>query len=102
MRILALFLSIFIGVSFAKSKRTNSAINAAFRSAERHCLDGNCSFLGPEHAVPCVRQCVSGECYNEVYGTDPLEPGEIDTERGRLFKNCFTRVKKAENAAKKA
>ncbi len=33
--------------------------------------------------------CMSEECYQEVYGPDPLEEGEIDTERSRKFDECF-------------
>ncbi len=37
----------------------------------------------------CVLKCVSPECYEKLYGNDPLEEGELDTTRGRLFRNCL-------------
>lgn len=36
----------------------------------------------------CVTHCVSSHCYNQVYGPDPLEEGEIDV-RLNSFKGCF-------------
>lgn len=27
-------------------------------------------------------------CYEETYGSDPLEDGEVDTVRGRKFRVC--------------
>ncbi|BBN12585.1 hypothetical protein MPTK1_5g21280 [Marchantia polymorpha subsp. ruderalis] len=37
----------------------------------------------------CALRCVSGGCYNTVYGEDPLEEGEVDIRRGREFRNCL-------------
>mmetsp|Transcript_22263 Transcript_22263/g.69292 ORF Transcript_22263/g.69292 Transcript_22263/m.69292 type:complete len:144 (+) Transcript_22263:123-554(+) len=36
----------------------------------------------------CIMRCSSDSCYQQVYGEDPLEEGEIDTARGRIFRNC--------------
>ena len=36
----------------------------------------------------CVLRCASASCYDEVYGRDALEEGEVDTERGRAFRSC--------------
>ena len=33
-------------------------------------------------------RCVSGRCYEAVYGGDALEEGEIDVKRGRTFRSC--------------
>ena len=33
-------------------------------------------------------RCASASCYDEVYGRDALEEGEVDTERGRAFRSC--------------
>jgi hypothetical protein len=40
----------------------------------------------------CVSKCISQECYKEVYSHDPLEDGEIDNERQRVFLSCTRRV----------
>ena len=36
----------------------------------------------------CVLRCMSPPCYEETYGSDPLEDGEVDTVRGRKFRVC--------------
>ena len=36
----------------------------------------------------CVLRCVSPACYANVYGSDPLEEGEVDVARGRTFRSC--------------
>eukprot|EP00239_Pterosperma_sp_CCMP1384_P004458 CAMPEP_0197846302 /NCGR_PEP_ID=MMETSP1438-20131217/3065_1 /TAXON_ID=1461541 /ORGANISM="Pterosperma sp., Strain CCMP1384" /LENGTH=121 /DNA_ID=CAMNT_0043457893 /DNA_START=72 /DNA_END=437 /DNA_ORIENTATION=- len=36
----------------------------------------------------CILRCISEACYDESYGTDPLEEGEVDTVRGRAFRAC--------------
>ena len=36
----------------------------------------------------CVLRCVSPTCYDNVYGSDPLEEGEVDVARGRTFRSC--------------
>eukprot|EP00898_Chlorokybus_atmophyticus_P003109 jgi/Chlat1/379/Chrsp10S01489 len=36
----------------------------------------------------CVLKCASPSCYDKVYASDPLEDGEIDSERGRAFRAC--------------
>ncbi|GMH66758.1 hypothetical protein TrRE_jg3235 [Triparma retinervis] len=42
----------------------------------------------------CVNKCVSPECFDEVYGPStpgPLEDGESDPERQKLFTSCVRR-----------
>lgn len=41
---------------------------------------------GAQQAV-CIRQCVSETCYQDIYGEDELEEGEIDV-RLNSFKGC--------------
>ena len=54
----------------------------------------------PRHPPPppqnqnCVNKCVSPECFDEVYGPStpgPLEDGESDPERQKLFTSCVRR-----------
>lgn len=42
----------------------------------------------PEEAMNCVQLCISPMCYQEVYGDDPLEDGEIDVDRAKAFEIC--------------
>ena len=36
----------------------------------------------------CIYRCAAPKCYGEVYGDVPLEDGEIDFHRYRLFTLC--------------
>ena len=47
----------------------------------------------------CVLRCVSGRCYDAVYGADALEEGEMDVKRGRTFRSCArTELREAKQA----
>ena len=46
--------------------------------------------------LKCVRMCASKKCYDEIYGWNELEPGEVDV-RISSFKGCA-----AEELKKKA
>jgi hypothetical protein len=35
-----------------------------------------------------VPRCVSPRCFDTVYGTEPLEDGEIDVVRAALYNRC--------------
>uniref|UniRef100_A0A0E0CL13 Uncharacterized protein n=1 Tax=Oryza meridionalis TaxID=40149 RepID=A0A0E0CL13_9ORYZ len=37
----------------------------------------------------CVLRCLSPECYDLIYGGDPLEEGELDYIRGHEYKYCM-------------
>lgn len=45
----------------------------------------------------CAMKCLSPDCYQSVYGNDPLEEGELDLKRGREFRFCVRKSEKAEN-----
>lgn len=49
-----------------------------------------------------ILECSSGVCYADIYGNDALEEGEIDTVRGRQFKNCARNEIREERAAARA
>eukprot|EP00249_Psilotum_nudum_P001763 c14427_g1_i1 orf=169-534(+) len=50
----------------------------------------------------CALRCVSAACYNEIYGNDPLEEGEVDIRRGRQFKYCVQRESMGESISGKS
>ncbi|GFS10153.1 structural maintenance of chromosomes protein [Elysia marginata] len=65
-----------------------------YKTARQRCEvgDSNCQGLwGTEH-TRCIRRCMSEFCYNELYGADELEDGEIDV-RLNSFKGCLSQVK---------
>ena len=49
----------------------------------RHC---STSFILMEN---CLLRCMSAQCYDEVYGNDALEEGEVDVVRSRKFRSCM-------------
>ena len=50
--------------------------------------DGACALLVPEESLNCVNQCLSHDCYEQIFAQDPLEDGEIDVVRGQQFEDC--------------
>ena len=80
------------GVS-AKKRNNGGSRTAATRKKE--CEQVACADADPDDAVMprenCVQQCLSAECYQQVYAGNELEPGEIDTKRSREFTQCVTK-----------
>ena len=79
------------GVS-AKKRNSGGSRTAATRKKE---CEQSCADADPDDAfMPrenCVQQCLSAECYQQVYAGNELEPGEIDTKRSREFTQCVTK-----------
>lgn len=63
-----------------------------YRTARQRCeMSAECQgIFGVDH-TRCVRMCISETCYNELYGDDPLEEGEIDV-RFNSYKGCLSQV----------
>ena len=47
-----------------------------------------CIDLIPEESMNCIFECTSSACYQEIYGSSPLEDGEIDIARASEFAIC--------------
>ncbi|KQK22830.1 uncharacterized protein LOC100840793 [Brachypodium distachyon] len=45
----------------------------------------------------CVLRCLSPECYNLIYGGDPLEEGELDYIRSHEYKYCMHKLSLGES-----
>ena len=52
---------------------------------------GGCGHLIFEESASCVTGCMSPTCHAKIYGTDPLELGEIDLGRHVQFELCAKR-----------
>lgn len=53
------------------------------------CNKNTCNHIKyTEEAQNCINSCMSLLCYEEIYGNNPLEDGEIDLIRQRLFQTC--------------
>lgn len=50
----------------------------------------------------CVFQCISSVCFDAVYASDPLEDGEIDSNRERIFSKCVKKIEYERFRQKKA
>ncbi|GAQ88219.1 hypothetical protein KFL_004100070 [Klebsormidium nitens] len=42
----------------------------------------------------CILRCMNPECYEQVYGLDSLEEGEVDARRGKDFRMCVRKALK--------
>lgn len=74
------------GVS-AKSRRQK--FDRMWKTKKRECERNDCGHLIPDEGANCVNKCTSEYCFEEVYGENLLEDGEIDQDRARLFTNCL-------------
>lgn len=54
-----------------------------------------CGSMIWEESLPCVTECLSEECHRQVYGTNPLELGEVDDRRYKEFEACAKREMRA-------
>ncbi len=63
----------------------------AWQERKARCENEDCAHLITEEAFNCVNNCTSLSCYSQIYQEIPLEDGEIDFERSRLFTSCLRR-----------
>eukprot|EP00450_Noctiluca_scintillans_P025026 CAMPEP_0194533084 /NCGR_PEP_ID=MMETSP0253-20130528/70857_1 /TAXON_ID=2966 /ORGANISM="Noctiluca scintillans" /LENGTH=83 /DNA_ID=CAMNT_0039378603 /DNA_START=160 /DNA_END=411 /DNA_ORIENTATION=+ len=55
---------------------------------ETQCMNSACRHVHEDENADCVANCVSLKCYETVYSSNPLEPGEVDLEREGEFQKC--------------
>ena len=77
---------LFTIIALATAKNQNR--DRAFRARRRECETQTCSGMQPGTNMNCVNQCISPSCFEEIYAEEPLEDGEVDSKRSRLFQNC--------------
>merc|ERR1711939_476893 len=75
----------------AGASRNKQTADQEMRLKKLDCERNTCSHLDGESRLNCNYKCISEPCYQEIYGQDELEEGEVDTERGRLFGFCYRR-----------
>ena len=56
----------------------------------------------PPSALFSIYRCVSGSCRVKIFGAEPLEPGEIDSKRDRLFNVCTHSEERDRKSAERA
>jgi hypothetical protein len=69
-------------------KQEGMKMDRIWKQRRAQCQRQECGKLVKEEAYNCVDRCVSPECYDEIYGDNPLEDGEIDNVRYRQFTGC--------------
>jgi hypothetical protein len=69
-------------------------LDRKWKALKQSCEKNECGSLIPEESANCVNRCTSPLCFDEVYKTSPLEDGEIDDNRSRLFTSCLRKEQK--------
>jgi len=82
-----------------KPKKYGGAQSKVYWKKENECSKGQCNMFHPDENDDCVFKCVSDACYNEVYASEPLEPGEVDRTRQSKFNACVRKEKDEEEKA---
>ena len=90
---------VLVAAAVADGASKHHAKDRAYRAAKRECENGVCSNYAPDTGYNCVHECVSAPCYADVYAAEPLEDGEVDAKRSRLFLAC---VRKEQAARRRA
>lgn len=71
--------------SYRKKPKNEKKIKLMKQQCEN---SDTCRDLFGVEMMSCVRQCMSADCYKELYAEDELEEGEIDV-RFSSFKGCI-------------
>ena len=74
-------------VALASGKKQRQA-NRQVNNRKRDCETQTCAAVHVDDKDNCVLRCQSEACYEQVYGGNELEPGEIDSKRSREFNAC--------------
>ena len=74
-----------------KARRSQNKYHRLWRTRARECEALCGQALVVDEAQNCVHRCTSPRCFEEVYGANPLEDGEVDNPRRRAFSACLTR-----------
>ena len=56
-------------------------VEKSWKQKKISCERTTCSTYNIDEGMNCVYRCLSPECYNTIYGNNPLEDGEIDNIR---------------------
>lgn len=76
-------------VAVRMTKKRKKGITLGFYKSRSTCQNENCSAVLPERSMNCVNTCLSPNCYTSIYSDEPLEDGEIDMHRAKLFEDCL-------------
>nr|CAB3501546.1 unnamed protein product [Digitaria exilis] len=73
----------------AAAKSSRRAITDNEIRAKKEACYTDVEKSSPTEKENCVLRCLSPECYDLIYGGDPLEEGELDYVRSQEYKYCM-------------
>lgn len=84
-------------LQFALCSASNNLarLDREWKAKRATCESKDCQHFKLDEGENCINKCVSETCYNEIYASNPLEDGEFDNARHRLFVNCLRREARA-------
>ena len=91
-KILFVLVILFLLPKFVEAKRRKPAPKRTVihaRTMKSTCETTVCGAYPLEEGLNCVSACLSPACFQQVYGVEPLEDGELDFARAQQFDECF-------------
>mmetsp|Transcript_130723 Transcript_130723/g.279564 ORF Transcript_130723/g.279564 Transcript_130723/m.279564 type:complete len:130 (+) Transcript_130723:83-472(+) len=83
-----------------KPKKYGQHTSKVHWKRESECAKTTCKGFHSDENEDCTSRCVSEPCYEEVYASMPLEPGEVDKARQSKFNICVRKEFDEENKRK--
>ena len=88
-----------IELADAKRRKQTSNHNKYFRTKKSECLRTTCKDWNKDDDN-CAYKCISDQCYEQIYSSNPLELGEIDKAREDRFVTCVNGEGESKRRAK--
>jgi len=85
--LIVLFCLVILGVQ-AQGKKKQSKFDKFQRKRKDECTQKVCGHIPKDLNDNCVNQCFSVTCFDKFYRESPLEDGEYDARRQRLYQDC--------------
>lgn len=96
--VLLLLLSSALPGVAKKRPKSGSSQTTHVAARKRECEE-QCAAVHEDDRLNCVLRCQSEACYEQVYASNELEPGEIDLGRQRQFQSCVNTESREQHAA---
>merc|ERR1711865_321914 len=90
--VLLLLVTLALGRNPGHKKKRNRSHNRSekdYRNSFTKCEKSDrCTAARPPAQPKCSLKCLSEKCYDQIYGSDELEEGELDHVRRKQYKDC--------------
>lgn len=101
--LLAWIATLFCIIVDAKRKYPQrNSFNKYYKTRRQQCLRQQCRHFYNNDDENCIQECVSENCYAQIYKQDPLEIGEVDKAREDRFITCVNGEAEAKRREKMA